>query len=398
VHGSSGARSDARPGDLPRIRRAPGVSPPGLGADRSAMTPTTTRWIVAILLLAVAVKLPYIWYLDGRFYLDVIKSVNFGSLVDRGIYAIDTDVISNKTFVGPLLCFRLFDAWGADSLKVLNLVVVLAICWGQVALGRGYYAARTVLAALLLVAFYTGTNRNVVAGEPEDTIAAFCLTLAVLLYVRGRSVLLAGLVMGLGFLFKYWVAIFFLGVATYLLARRAWRDLAVMAVGMALPFAALSVIDHGASLRGVLVSEHQNRGFAGWKLVAYKLVSTGMIVAVPASAWAWWRRRDDRSTLFFCVSISFFVYVLVTGHAWPANFIMMACLVFSGFLVVESLLPAIEAVPAPWRRRVALTLAGGWVLVTTALTAVYLDESTVPISLFADRAAARALFPYNPLP
>ncbi len=357
-----------------------------------------TGVLVAILLLAVAVKLPYIWHLDGRFYLDVVRAVNFGSLVERGIYAVDTDVIANKTFVGPLLCFQLFDAWGPDSLKLLNLLVVVAICCGQYALGRGYYAPRTVLAAVLLVAFYTGTNRNVIAGEPEDNLATLCLTVGMLAYVRRRSGLLAGLALGVGFLFKYWVAIFFLGFAAYLLSRRRWRDLVEAGLGMGLPFALLALVDRGASLRGLLAGERQNREFSGWRLVAYKLVSTGMIVAVPASAWAWWRRRDDRSTLFFCVSVSFFVYVVLTGHAWPANFIMMACLVFSGFLVVETVLPAADAIPLRWRRGAALAAVAAWIILNTALTAAYLDESTIPVTLFPDRTAAQKMFPYNAAP
>lgn len=351
---------------------------------------------LAIVALAVAVKLPYLWFLDGRYYPDVDKAVNFGALLDRGVYAIDADIINNKTFVGPLLCWALYERFGAGSLASLNLAAVLALCGVQVALGRGHYAPRTVLAALLLLAFYTGTNRNVIAGEPEDNLAALCLAAGVLVHVRGGPALLAGLLLGVGILFKYWVGIFCLGLALPLVAWRRWRTLAGLAAGAALPLAVLSLVDGGASLRGLLVSERFNRAWTGWRLVGFKLISTGMLFAFATSAWGWWRRRDDRrSTLFFCLATSFVAYVVVTGHAWPANFVMMACLVFSGFLIAEALWPAADALPPAWRRRALLAAAAVWMLVNTALTAAYLDASTRPVTLVATRAAAQHLFPYN---
>jgi hypothetical protein len=358
-----------------------------------------STWVLAITALAAAVKLPFAWYLGGRFYPDVNKAVNFGALLHRGAYAFDTDVINNKTLLGPLLCFALYDRFGPGSLALLNLGVVLALCATQVALGRGHYAPRVVLAALVLMAFYTGTNRNVVAGEPEDNLAALCLAVGVLVHVRGGPALLAGLLVGVGVLFKYWVGIFGLGFALPLALQRRWRTLAALVAGMAAPFAVLSVIDGGTSLRGILVSERFNRDYTGWRLVAFKMVSTGMLFALVASAWGWWRRRDDeRSTLYFCLATSFVAYVVVTGHAWPANFVMMACLVFSGFLIAEALLPAVDALPLAWRRPALVATAAAWVVVNTALTAAYLDVSARPIALLRDRDEAQHMFPYNPPP
>jgi hypothetical protein len=352
-------------------------------------------WAVAILAVAVAVKLPYVWVLHGRFYPDVDKAVNFGSLLARGVYDAHTDVISNKTFLGPILCFRLWELGGANALVLLNLAVVLAVCWAQYALGRDAFDARTRLAALLLLAFYTGTNRNVIAGEPEDSLAALCIALGVLWYVRRDGAWLAGLLLGVGSLFKYWVAIFGLGFVAALAARRRWEAVVWLGAGMAAPLALLSAADGGESVRGIFISARHNQHFAGWTLVIFKMLSTGMLVFAPAAAWAWWRRRDERRTLFFSISVAFPVYMVLTAHAWPANFVLMACLVFSGFLVAEAVLAALDAARPRWRRPLAAALALAWIAVTTALTSAYLDTATVPIQLVPDRGAAQKLFPYN---
>src|SRR5262249_34172283 len=156
---------------------------------------------------------------------------------------IQTHVINDKTFVGPIAWFSVHEWFGIRGLLTFNLAAFVALCAVQYGLGRRRYDESTRVVAMVLFAFYVGTHRNVVAGESDDNVPALLFALGMLIYVNTRRVLPAGLVIGIGFLFKFWVAIFSLGFVAYLVWKKSWRDLAWALAAMGVPFIALNGVD-----------------------------------------------------------------------------------------------------------------------------------------------------------
>lgn len=346
--------------------------------------------IVLILLAALLIKLVLIWHLEGRVYQDVVRVLNFGYALDQQILSIHTDCIRNKTFLGPLLWFSLYQRFDILGLKLFNLLIFVLLFLTQYGLGKRRYSGSTIVIALFLFAFYVGTNRNVVAGEPDDNLAALCFSLGILVYVNTRRTLYASLLMGVGFLFKFWVAVFFVGFVLYLFARKRWRDFLPVGVGMLLPFLLINYVDGFQSLRGLLTSVGIQQGFSDWESVGYKLLSTGLAPSVLISAYVWLKNRNEQNTLFFLVSSSYFPYVLIQRDAYAASFVMMLCLVFSSFLLAEFLLHTCDT------RRCSLTLGAIlaiYLVLASAITYHNLYRDAEPFVVITDQAEFRKIFP-----
>src|SRR5439155_3821052 len=88
----------------------------------------------------------------------------------------------------------------------------------------------------------------------------------------------------------------------------------------------------------LLMSAAKQEGYSDWQEVAFKMVSTGLIFSVLISAYMWFKQKNCWNTLFFFISGTYFVYVLLARDAFSASFVMMQCLVFSSFLIADFLL------------------------------------------------------------
>lgn len=357
------------------IRRGP--------MNEHAAQRTLTLALTLILFASVLMKLVFIWYLDGRAYYDVSRSLNYGCLVHKKIFSIHTDIINSKTFLGPILWFPLYQSLGMLGLKLFNLLVFVLIFFTQYALGKGRYRTRTIVVSLFLFTFYVGTNRNVAAGEPDDNIATLLFSLGVLTYLNTQRPFISSLLMGMAFLFKFWVAIFFVGFALSLLLMRRLRDLWLAGLGMELPFLLINCIDGFASLRSLLMSVDRQQGHADWGEVGFKMLSSGMIIAVLLSAWTWLKHRNDHTTLFFFIPVAYLAYVLTAKDPYAASFVMMPCLVFFSFLIAEFMLHAYDRWVGVWRSGVMITLSVGYLLLTSSITYHRLYRDTKPIALSA---------------
>lgn len=361
------------------------------------MTHDSGAVLWAIALGSLAVKLGFIAYLDGRAYTDVLRALDYGYLVRLGVYRVDAQVINSKTFVGPLLWFALFDRFGFRSLLAFNLLAFVGMLLVQLRLGRGRFAPRTRTIALLLFAFYVGTNRSIVAGEADDNLATLLLGAGILLYLERKLVLAAAALLGIAFLFKFWIAIFALGFLAFL-ALRAGRSAVLLALlGLAIPFGLMNLADGFASLHTLFVSLRIQSGYSSWGEVGVKLLTTGMLPAVALSAWAWHEDRGDVATLLFFVSAAYLPYVFVQRDAFAATTVMMPCLLFSAFLIAEWLVRHVPSVVGAIRP--GFGVAGGltYVLATVAVTYVNLYRDTRPVVLVRNAAETRIMFRYNPL-
>jgi hypothetical protein len=340
----------------------------------SASKPAAGPVLAWLLAISILLKLVFILYLGDRAYHDAFRAVHFGYLLDQGRLSIQHDTIVNKTFLGPMLWYAAYQRTGMAGLKLFNLLAFVVLLWLQYSLGRGRFGDRTVSLALVLFAFYIGTNRNVIAGEPDDMQAAVLFTGGVLVYLNTSRAFPAALLMGVGFLFKYSTAIFCIGFAFYLLTRKRWKDLGLAVLGMLLPFVALNAVDGMRSWQGLLKSLSEKMGHWPWPAVVRKMLSTGLLVSVALSFPAWWRSRDALRGLFFFVPTAFFLYVLFTRHAFPATFVMMQCLLFSSFLIAEFVLG--------WRRGVfgrrLLAIALLFAVLTSAETYLKVPRETIP--------------------
>jgi hypothetical protein len=235
-----------------------------------------------------------------------------------------------------------------------------------------------------------GTNRNIVAGEPDDNLAALCFSLGILVYVNTKRTLYASLLMGVGFLFKFWVAVFFGGFILYLLAWKRWRDFLPACAGLLLPFLLINYVDGFQSLRGFFTSVGIQQGYSDWKSVGDKMLSTGLAPSVLISTYVWVRNRDEQNTLFFFVSSLYFFYVIAQRDAFAASFVMMLCLVFSSFLIADFLLRALDA-----RRHspVLGAILAIYLVLTSAITYHNLYRDAEPFVMITDQAEFRKIFP-----
>ena len=345
-----------------------------------------------ILLASVVLKLIVIWYLDGRVYYDVVKAVNFGYLVHLKNFSIDADIINSKTFLGPLIWFYLYQSGGVVGLQLFNVVVFILLFLTVYALGKGRYGTPTIILALFLFAFYAGTHRNVSAGEPDDNIAALFFGLGVLLYLNTRRIFFASLLMGVAFLFKFWIAVFWLAFGFYLLTQGRLRDLWPTGLGMALPFLLINCVDGLQSMRSLLVSLGVQKGISSWQAVGFKMLSTGMIFSLLASGWTWLKHRNESNTLFFIIPTTYFLYILLNRDAFAASFVMMQCLMFSSFLIAEFLLTPTILPHGRWRTSAIGVFCVAYLGVTAAITYQHLYRDTVPFALVRGQTEIESMF------
>jgi len=345
-----------------------------------------------MLAASIAVKLVFIWYLGERLYFDNLKAVNFGMLVRRGYFAIDTQFVNSKTFVGPLIWFRVYDWLGVLGLKIASLAAFVVLFVTAYRLAAPYFPRRIVLLGLFLFAFYAGTNRNIAAGEPDDNVAAMFFSLGVLAFLNRGSRLWAGVLMGIGFLFKFWIAVFGLAVGLFLLWKRRWREAALVTLGAAIPFVIVNLIDHGQSLRSLLISEQIQQQLSPWSDVASRVVSTGLLFTFIASAWSWWRDRSDIKTLYFLMIVCYVTYVLLNRDAFAITFVMMQCLVFCAFLTADAVLTMTDW-RIPFRGRAALLIfCALYFVASTAITWQHLYRDTVVMRVVLMQHEVESMF------
>jgi hypothetical protein len=337
----------------------------------------------AIVAAGLAVQLALMAYLgEDRAYGDVLKAVNYGRLVDIGVFDVTRDMVNSKTFVGPRLDWWIYERWGLTGIRAANASVFVLLAVGALAISRRRFDDPTRLLALFLFAFYVGTQRSIVAGELDDHMATLLLAAGVLLLLERDALLPAALLVGTGFLFKFWVAIYALGLLTFLALTGRARRMPTALLGFALPFAALVPFDHGGSLRALLTSTGLSMHYSTWSGVAFKCLSTGLLPAAILAALAWMERgRRDADTLLLCVSSSYLAYVLLARDAFVASTMMATCLVFSSPLVAAWLVHRAR----PWTARARWAALAGVVLVypvaTTFVTALHLHRDTVRIRL-----------------
>jgi hypothetical protein len=333
----------------------------------------------------VVLKLALMWHVDGGVYPDPNRALNFGHLADVGIFHLGIDVTNSKTHIGPLLWYEVFQAGGIGLLKLVNLLLFVMLCLVQLALGRTYTDTARLI-ALLLLAFYVGTNRTITVGEVDDTMSAVLFSAGVWAYLHARRPFAAGVLMGLAFVFKFSAAVFIAAFGGYLVLSGRLAAAVATGVGLVLPFAAITVTTGGA-VRALEVSLTQQRGYSTWRQVGEKLITTGMLLSVVISAASWLRKRDERNTLFFVLSVSYFVYVLANRDAFAASFVMMQCLVFSSFLIGEFL--------TSLSSRLLTGVLCAYLVIATALTYRHLDRDSDPVLIHRDEGEIERMFPWN---
>lgn len=345
-------------------------------------------WPIIGLILAgsLTIQLLLILYLRGEFYTDVVRAVNFGYGVHEGVISIRTHIDHTRTFVGPVLWFHLFQVAGPWGLKAFNLLAFVALVSLQYLIGRRFYSRDTLLLALLLYAFFVASHRNVMAGEPDDMTAALFFTAGLLAYLRGGGVVGASVLMGAGFLFKFWVAIVFGGFVLFLASNRRWRSLPLVAIGFVLPFLGVNLIDGFASVTALLFSMENRAGLTTWGYVGWRLFSTGLLPAVLLAAWALVKERSSHNRLFFLVPSTYLAYVLIFRDAYGVTGVMTVCMLFLSFLIARFLLlnPYIGSGRA--RQRVLASVLAAYVLVSAGMALYDSAQATHPIELKAGSA------------
>ncbi len=357
-----------------------------------------TRQLLAAAILGAAllVQLVLMLHVGNRAYGDVLKAVNFGHLVDAGAYEVGRDMVNSKTFVGPWLAYQLFARWGLDGLRVANMAIFVLLGGLVLVFGRGRFDVGTRLLALFVFAFYPGTLRSIVAGELDDQLATLLLATGVLVYLERGRVLTSALLLGTGFLFKFWVAIFGLGFLVFLVVTRRARAVPIALAGLGLPFAVVSLFDGGGSLHALRTSLGLSIHFSTWGKVVFKVFSTGLGPAalVAVASWAEGERRDV-DTLFLCLAASYVAYVFGARDAWAATTMMMTCLVFSSHLLAAWMLRRTRALAPSARRAVAIAFVTFYPTAATTVAYVNLYRDTLPIRLFVTTDEITRTFHYN---
>jgi hypothetical protein len=369
----------------------------GMQPDRASspwLDPPSATLVAIVVVASLAIKVGLSLYLGNRVYGDVIRSVNFGLGLEQGLLSLRTHVDNTKSFLGPMLNAALFHAGGIAAIRAFNLLAFAGLCLTTVALGRARHAGVVVLVALVLLAFYAGGHRNVVAGEVEDNLASLLFAIGLLAHLRWNRPLLAGLLMGLAFLVKFWIAIFLGGFGVVLLLQRHWRVAIQVAAGSLLPVAVISAIDHGASLRGLVMTVDRQEGYSTWSTVAFRMLSTGLLPTVLIAGWSAFKWPSERAAVYFGLVASYFVYVMVFRDAHAVTFVMMLCLVPAGFLVAQFLLDAVRFDRAPRRARAWLVaVLGVYAAVNLAIAGQHLHRDTHPFIVQPGRDAKRLTGP-----
>ena len=326
-----------------------------------------------VLIASVVVQLLLILHLGHHVYGDVIRDVNFGAGVQEGVISIRTHVNNTKTFLGPMVWHRLADVGGVFALKFFNLAAFVTLFTVQGAIGRRLYTQRVTLVALLLFAFYTGTLRNVAAGEPDDMLASLGFATAILVWLDTRSSVLAGLVMGCAFLFKFWILIFFGGFVVFLLVQRDWKAGIAAGAAFVLPLLCINLVDGGASMGALLGTVRRQESFSSWPLIGWRLTITGLLAGSLVAGWAALRRPAFRNTLTFLLPAPYILYVVAMRDAHAVSFVMMLCLVFWSFPIAELFL---SASPLVDRRRLQQMILAAYLIGATGNAYLHLYRDT----------------------
>lgn len=317
----------------------------------------------------------FIEYVGDRMFFDAIRSVVLGRALDSGAASISTHVENTKTFLGPMLAFQVYSFGGLAAMRAVAIAGFMLLGWLQYSMGIRFFGGRVTAFAVFLSAFYIGTNKTVVAGEIDDVVASVLFLAAVWVYLRLRSDFAAGVVAGLAFLFKFWVAILCVGFVVHLLLNRKPTEAPAAVAGMAAPFLVVNLVDDWASLHALLFSAQRQEGFSSLRELLFKLFSTGLLPAALAAAWSWRKLGGEQRGLFAAIQIAYLAYVLVMRDAYAAGYVMVACLPFSSFLVAELALD---------RLRSSRTLIGFgvcYLVLTTALTHHNLYRDTRPFDV-----------------
>jgi hypothetical protein len=340
-------------------------------------------WRIVWLILAgsIAIKLALILHLGPQFHGDVVRAVNFGYGLHDGSLSIRTHFDNTKTWVGPILWYELFDLAGPWGMKTFNMLVFVALLGVQFLTGRRLYDRATLLLALFLFAFYVGTHRNVMAGEPDDMMAALFFSTGLLVFLNRDRVIGASLLMGLGLLFKFWVGIFFGGFVLFLLTERRWTALPAAVIAFLVPYGFINLIDGYASFAALLWSFGQQSGYDDWSHIVWRLFSTGLLPAVLVSAWTAARDPSRQNRLFFLVPIPYFAYVFLMRDAHAASAVMMLGMMYFGFLIGEFLLRSPYLGKGLVRRRLVTGVLALYVAVMGGLAYYGAQETTYPLEL-----------------
>lgn len=336
-------------------------------------------WIAAaVILAALALQVALMVHIGERAYGDVIKALHFGSRLESGDYRISENRIHTKTFVGPVITWAIFRAGGLNALHAANIAAFLGIALLAMRLWRGY-AWDTRLLALLLLAFYVGTIRSIVAGELDDQIATLLLAAGVLLILARPSVLPGALLIGVGFLFKFWVAIFGVAVAAWLVHQRRLRELPIAIAGMGAPFLALVPLDGGNSFRWLLASPGIHGGFSTWSAVLVKVFTTALLPSAVVATLEWRHRRGREDTLFLLLGLIYLAYVFAARDSHAASTMMMTCLVFWAPLLASWILGRLRQVLPRHSLAAAVAFAALYVATCTTVGGFHLKRDGMSI-------------------
>jgi hypothetical protein len=155
-----------------------------------------------------------------------------------------------------------------------------------------------------------------------------------------------------------------------------------------LPFLVITLIDRGATLRSLLLTVERQQGNSDWPMIAFRMLSTGLLLAIPVSAWTVVRRPGETNKLFFYLLATYLVYVLVFRDAYAITFVMMLCLVFAGFLIAQFLLDSklVGAAPRTGGARLALVL-GSFLIAGAGIAWQNLHRDTHPFRVHPGKGA-----------
>jgi hypothetical protein len=351
-------------------------------------------WVIGS--LAVFCQLLLIAYLGERSYVDVQRAVHFGWDVAEGRLSVTAHMDRSKTFLGPVAWYWIYQQGGLYALKALNVALFVGLLAAHRGIARhvigslvaGEAAGRIAVLATALFAFYPGTFRSVTASEVDDNVSHLLMGLGVLSAVSGRGVLLAGLLMGLAFLFKYWVAMLVAGFALGLGLRTSphrWRDVLAFSLAAATPFALFNLATDFVGLRSIPGQIEHQYGYSGAPTMLVKLFSTGLLPAVAIAGWVCWRNPTDERRVLVSIAPVYLLYVIVMRDAFTATFVMVACLVPTSFLIAEWLDGVV-----PKRLRTAALIA--YLVAGLVVATVNLKRDTRPFRLDPER------FPPRPVP
>jgi len=346
-------------------------------------TANSKHWRLIGLILAgsIAIKLLLILYVRAGVNGDLLRAVNFGYGIHEGVLSIRTHFVNSKTWVGPVLWYQLFDLAGPYGLKLFNMLAFLALLGVQYLTGRRFYHRTTLLLALFLLAFYAGSHRNVMAGEPDDMMAALFFATGLLVFLERDGVAGASLLMGLGLVFKFWVVIVFSGFAVFLLWEKRWRELALATAAFLVPFLIVNLVDGFASLSAILWSVGRQSGNHSWGEIGWRLLSTGLLPAAVASAWAVLQDPSRNNRLFFLVPIAYFAYILVLRDVGGVSSVMMLCMVYFSFLIAQFLLRNLSFGSPRLRRAVLASVLAAYVFLSAGLASYGTERSAYQLNL-----------------